>query len=560
MCGILGVFNKRRTVNKDEVLLMRDAMFHRGPDDGGLYISYNNKLALAHRRLSILDKSNLGHQPMESLKGNNICFNGEIYNYIELRKKYLQDIKLKSNSDTEVLLYILEKYGVEKLNELNGMWSFIYYDNSNEQLIISRDRFGVKPLYYYEDDNVFILASEIKAILKSKYYKKRINEEVAENFLDYGMEDYCEDTFFYGIKKFPSSSYMIYSLKDEKKILNKYYSIEDSIEDVSNDFDENVKKFKDILFDSISIRMRSDVPVGFCLSGGLDSSTIYSVSSMLSNNKLYSFSGSYEDKDYDESYFYKMVWEKYPGYNYEVNPEKSDFSEEIRKIIFHYEEPVKGCSLYTQWNVMKLSGNHATVLLNGQGSDELLGGYDPYYFYYLLDEKLKSNEQFKRSIEEVKSIKGENLLEPLERAMKSIYVNKEMFRGSYLNGKLLDQFSVELPLLLKSEDKISMAFSKEIRLPFLDYRLVNFMFSLSNNYKINNGWTKYILRKGMNEILPEEIQWRRDKKGYATPLDKLLNSIVDKENYIPDNILKSNDLNKKWRYLIFNIWKEIFEV
>lgn len=560
MCGILGIFYKRSKVSKDEVVLMRDAMLHRGPDYGGLYIGYNDKLALAHRRLSILDTSDLGQQPMESLKGNSICFNGEIYNYIELRKKYLQDINLKSNSDTEVLLYILEKYGVEKLNELNGMWSLIYYDILNERLIISRDRFGVKPLYYYEDDNVFIFASEIKAILKSKYYKKGINEEVAEKFLKYGAEEYNEETFFYGIKKFPPASFMIYSLRDGLKVLNKYYSIRESIEEVSDNFDENINKFKDILFDSIKIRMRSDVQVGVCLSGGLDSSSIYCASAEMGNERLYSFSGTYKYSNFDESYFYKKVWEKYPGYNDDIIPSEIQFNEDIRNIIYCYEEPVSGCSLYTQWNVMKSISENVTVLLNGQGADELLAGYDPYYYYYLLDEKLNNEDKFLERKREVEDIKGKEMLEPLNRAMEAIVKNKVKFKGSYLNSKLLEQFSVELPILLKSEDKISMAFSKEIRLPFLDYRLVNFVFSLSNSYKINKGWSKYILRKSMEGILPKEVQWRKDKKGYSTPLEKLLNSFNYIEKYVPDNIIDSNDLNMKWRYLVFNLWREIYEI
>lgn len=560
MCGILGVFNKKSKVNKDEIISMRDTMIHRGPDDAGLYIGFNERVALAHRRLSILDTSSLGRQPMRSMKGNSICFNGEIYNYIELRKKYLKHIILKSNSDTEVLLYILENYGVEKLNELNGMWSFVYYDNLNEQLIISRDRFGVKPLYYYEDDNIFIVSSEIKAILKSKFYKKVINKEVVEKFLKYGLEEYSNETFFGGIKKFPPSSYLTYSLKDCSKLISKYYSIEESLVEVSQDFDENIKKFKWILEESIRIRMRSDVPVGFCLSGGLDSSAIYCISSEMSNKKLHSFSGTYKYSDFDESYFYKKVWKKYPGDNKEIMPSEVDFNEEIRKIIYYYEEPVKGCSLYTQWNVMKFSSDNVEVLLNGQGSDELLAGYDPYYYYYLLDEKLNNEDEFLEKVKEVEDVKGKGVLEPLNRAMEAILKNKTKFRDTYLNAKLLEQFSVELPILLKSEDKMSMAFSKEIRLPFLDYRLVNFMFSLSNEYKINKGWSKYILRKSMKDILPKEVQWRKDKKGYSTPLKKLLESFDGIHKYVPKDIMNCNDLNLQWRYLVFNLWREVYEI
>lgn len=213
MCGILGVISKNNMKLKEEdVIFMRDKMIHRGPDDAGLFLSPNCRCALAHRRLSILDLSQAGHQPMKSDKGNYLTFNGEIYNYRELKEDYLKETVRTFKSDTEVLINLLDEYKTKCLNYLNGMWSFIYYDVNEKKLIISRDRFGIKPLYYYEDDEVLILSSEIKPILESKFYTKKLNHKAANLFLETGLVDGIEETFFEGIKRFPASHYMIYDL------------------------------------------------------------------------------------------------------------------------------------------------------------------------------------------------------------------------------------------------------------------------------------------------------------------------------------------------------------
>jgi asparagine synthase (glutamine-hydrolysing) len=551
MCGIITVFDKKQKIIKSEIEKLRDLMVHRGPDDAGIFIK--DSLALAHRRLSILDLSPAGHQPM-SMNNNWIVFNGEIYNFIELAKE--NNIDLKDNhSDTYVLLNLLNKYGSDILNKLNGMWGFAYYDNKKEELLISRDRFGKKPLYYYEDSNVFMVSSEIKPILYSKYYKKEINQNAVDEYLKTGLVDGLEETFFKGIKRFPSAHYGIYSLKEKKFKIKRYYSIEESIYAVSNDEKENIAKFKELFFDAVKIRLRSDVEVGTCLSGGLDSSSIYCVASELSDKPIQSFSSRFKEKGYDEGYFIEQVIKKYPGKNHFVFPEYDNFESKLRNIIYYLEEPSKAMGVYPQWHVMELASKHLKVLLDGQGGDEILAGYDPYYSSYLAD--IKNPIKFFWEVLKIIDKKGIRISKSLAKGVLSRYVKgKKEFQNSYLATKLLyDVYRDMLPALIKYEDKIGMAFSIEARMPFLDYRLVNFIFSLENKYKIRNGWNKWILRKAMKGILPDEVAYRKDKKGFPTPFNKILEQNRHLEKYIPSGV---NDEWQKWRYVSFGIWKEMF--
>jgi len=554
MCGILVVFDKKQKIDKGEIEKLRDLMIHRGPDDEGVFINKKNNLALAHRRLSILDLSSAGHQPMQ-LQNNWIVFNGEIYNYIELAKEY--KISLKENhSDTFVLINLLNKFGDKILNKLNGMWAFVYYDDKEEKLLISRDRFGKKPLYYYEDGNVFIASSEIKPILYSKYYKKEINQNAVDEYLKTGLVDGLEETFFKNIKRFPASQFAIYDLKEKKfKDIKRYYSIEESVYEISNNEEENIKKFKEIFFDAVKIRLRSDVEVGICLSGGLDSSSIYCVASEILDKPIQSFSSRFKEKGYDEGYFIHQVIRKYHGKNHFVFPEYNNFEEKLKKIIYYLEEPSKAMGVYPQWHVMELASKHVKVLLDGQGGDEILAGYDPYFASFLADIKnpiIFLNEFFK-----ILDIKGIKVLKLLLKGIFSKYIKgKREFKNSYLATNLLyDVYRNMLPALVKYEDKIGMAFSIEARMPFLDYRLVNFVFSIENKYKIQDGWNKWILRNAMNGILPEEVAFRKDKKGFPTPFNKILKQNTQLKKYIPNGI---NDEWIKWRYVSLGIWKEIF--
>lgn len=563
MCGILGLVSKTtKKLNEKDVILMRDNMEHRGPDDAGLLMDLNDKMALAHRRLSILDLSDAGHQPMKSIYGNYICFNGEIYNYMELLGEFLSDENVNSKTDTEVLLNMIEKYGTDCLNKLNGMWSFIYYDIRNQQLIISRDRFGVKPLYYYEDEKIFIISSEIKPILASPYYKKKLNEKSANIFLQTGLVDGIEDTFFEGIKRFPASHYMIFSLKDNSKIIKRFYNLKDSIYEVSDNYEDNVEKFKELFIDSVRLRLRSDVPVGNCLSGGLDSSSIYSVVANLSKGELHSFSSKYKEEECDESYFYNNVTKMYPGINHETMPIYSDFEDKLKKIIYYIEEPCKAYGIISMWNVIELAKPYVKVLLDGQGGDEVLAGYDFYLWYYILDllEDGVRDTELCEKLQKIEDKKGYDFINSIDVNLKSITSNNiQKFNSSYLNQKLFDDLTTYMiPAFLRYEDKIGMAFSIEARFPFLDYRLINFVFSLGYGNKIRKGWSKAILRDAMKEILPEEVCWRKDKKGYPTPIKNILEANPSMQKYIPNNI--ANNEWVMWRFISFNVWRSVFNL
>ena len=557
MCGILALVKKNGEAIDESLLVeMRDQMVHRGPDDAGIYISNNQYVGLAHRRLSILDVSSAGHQPMISDKGNVISYNGEIFNYLELKEQYLRNTKTHSSTDTEVLLDLLDNHKEKCLSWLNGMWAFVYMDVENKQLLISRDRYGEKPLYYYEDSNVFIVSSEIKPILKSGYYSIEENQIAVETYLESGLVDGIEDTFFKGIKRFRSGGYGYYRLEDSRFEVAEYYSIEDAVANTDISTEAPIEQFSEIFKDSVKIRMRSDVPLGCCLSGGLDSSSIYAIASQLSAEKLNTFSARFEGKEYDESNFYNSVLKRYAGNSHEVSPDLSDFMSTIRRVVYFLEEPSKALGVYPQWHVMKMASKHVKVILDGQGGDEVLAGYDHYFAYYLADAIVKRPFAVAKELNNIYRTKKNSVFVYLLKAMKTIFSDSTKFRTSYLNRRLLDDVNMSmLPALLKYEDKIGMAFSIEARLPLLDYRLVNFLFSLNENYKISNGWSKHLLRRSMENILPETVRLRKDKKGFPTPYSRILEQHPQLKAHTPNHV--TNEWIA-WRYAMLKIWREIF--
>jgi asparagine synthase (glutamine-hydrolysing) len=271
------------------------------------------------------------------------------------------------------------------------------------------------------------------------------------------------------------------------------------------------------------------------------------------------FSAKFLEKDYDESYFYKKVIERYPANLYEVLPSYDNFEQKLKKIIYFLEEPSKAMGVFPQWHVMEMASRHVKVILDGQGGDEILAGYDLYQNYYMLDTIKNNLLQLPNSLIGLAKTKGISSLKKLPVRLLEIILNdREIFNGSFLAGKLLrDTSSLILPALLRYEDKIGMAFSIEARLPFLDYRLVNFVFSLGEKYKIQNGWSKNILRQSMRDILPEEIVFRKDKKGFPTPFNSILKQNSKLQKHIPPEI--TNEWIK-WRYLSLSFWREVFEV
>lgn len=610
MCGITGIFRSDGTP-VDAVLMERMARVikHRGPDDEG-YVFINTRdmafrtasgrdtpaavrqinypysptsdidsldvrsggfnLACGHRRLSIVDLSPAGHQPMCNSDGTIwIVYNGEIYNYIEVR----EELKSKgrnftTQSDTEVILQAYDEWGHDCLDKFNGMWAFAIWDGRRRELFCSRDRFGVKPFYYYRDGNNFAFASEIKALLQCPFVSSGPNDEAIYKYLVLGRSEGQADTFFTNIKQLePGHSLTV----NEKGLqVRRYYSLPYTTE--AGNFDEKASRdhadeFIELFKDAVRIRLRSDVPVGSCLSGGLDSSAIVGIINKFLEGDGYgresigerqkTFSACYQLSSCDERQFIEEVVNSTRVDSHYIFPSGENLWEEMDDLVWHQEEPFGSTSIYAQWNVMRLAReNNVPVLLDGQGADEMLAGYHTYFNPYLAQLLCAGQPgSFWREFNAIRKITRNPVYSSfafmlpvynaLPAAMRSL-LRDRIVKGSILriqdtgliNGAFLvkhagqDRTTVDTNLqtalwkseteyglreLLRYEDKNSMAFSVETRTPFVDYRLVELAFSLPACYKIHGGWTKYLLRAGVGGLLPEKIRWRKDKMGFPTP-------------------------------------------
>lgn len=603
MCGISGIINKDWTsIDKNELKRINDIIFHRGPDSDGFYF-YNN-LGFGHRRLSILDLSPLGHQPMNYLDKYCITYNGEIYNYIELREELLQNgYHFISKSDTEVILAAYDFWGISCLNRFNGMWSFAIHDIEKNIVLFSRDRFGIKPFYYKEDDNQFVFGSEIKQLINLDK-PNLLNENILLESMLTHIDNHTDETYFNGIYSLPSASYMIYDLKTNRKRIDKYYKLNINPEFQNKSEEELVLQFKDLFSDAIKLRLRSDVLVGTSLSGGLDSSAISAIASAeytkKANEKFIAINAKSIDDRNDESVFAKIVSDKL---NLDLNvvmPTYEDFLKTIDDVIYTQEEPFGSPSMFMGWHVFqKAKELNCTVMLNGQGSDEILLGYERYFTSTLnfnkpfsqLKEIINQNKNSRLSLLNTLGyyvyfrsffirkmrLKNKSLLK--NEFKKSKYFNfVKKSSESYSSPYKLQQFEItelQLPHLLRYEDRNSMRHSIETRLPFLDYRLVEFCVSLPLSLKIKKGWTKYILRKGINDLLPVSIVWRKNKFGFESPdriwlskyNDQMMKEIKDSEvlNHYCDMVLllnkyKSMSLKDKWMYFNIARWENVFKI
>lgn len=572
MCGIAGIFHldSPRAVDACGLKNMCEVLAHRGPDDEGRFLDDN--IGLAHRRLSIIDLSIEGHQPMHNEDGTLwIVHNGEIYNYLELIKvlKNLGHV-FRSNTDTEVIIHSFEEWGVSCLNKFNGMWAFAIWDKNKKTLFCSRDRFGVKPFYYFIDQNRFIFASEIKAIFENRDVPKMPNENAISRYLikGYGYVDTSDETFFSGIKQLKASHYL--TISKEKFEYKRYWGIDFRNKDHNPNADRLKEKFLFLLNDSVRLRLRSDVPLGISLSGGLDSSTLAVTMSRLLDRQIESFSACFDMPEYDErDYINEILIDRKIIPNF-VYPEAKSLFNEFEHIIWHQDEPYSGASVFAQWKVMERAKEKGVkVLLTGQGGDETMAGYYKYYPYYLTD--LFTAFRWPRLLKEFAALSYPNgfskkdvLLSILKiigsrycpRAIKDNLHAKFVPRPSFLSQDFsrassnfdneyqysFDSFTDNelynsvivspLPSLLHIDDRNSMAHSVESRAPFLDYRLVEFLFSLPYDMKISDGYTKYILRESMKGSLPEKIRKRRDKMGFVTPARRWF------EHDLKDNILE----------------------
>jgi asparagine synthase (glutamine-hydrolysing) len=625
MCGIAGILNNHsgnslsRAGLEKNIRVMTDTLAHRGPDGEGQWINDAGTVAIGHRRLAIIDLSDAAAQPMQrylfsSLKEDEkrytITYNGEIYNYPELKEELQHHgYRFNTKSDTEVILAAFDCWEEECLQKFDGMFSFAIWDAKKQVLFAARDRFGEKPLYFYQDQNNFIFASEMKALWAIGVPKKP-DEKMLLNYLALGYVQNANDkeqTFFEDIFSLPPAHYLYFDLALFNYQVHPYWKIDKEITiDISPD--QAIEKFNKLFSQSVSRRLRSDVPVGTSLSGGIDSAavmaTIFQNQVQVKNQKT--FSAVFPGFELDESKHIDTVVKKFGLANFKVTPSADSLISDFEKLCYHQEEPFQSSSIFAQYKVFELAKKqHIKVLLDGQGADEILAGYHKYIHWYL--QQLVNRKRFATAIEERKIFRKHNLpfnwgwnnylaaYLPAHAAIKletKAYnkikrqpdINKDFVRS--LHGREWE--GIQMPVitklndilffnttmlgleeLLRFADRNSMAHGVEVRLPFLNHQLVEFIFSLPVDYKMQKGWTKWLLRKAMTKKLPNEIVWRRDKIGYEPPQENwmaaapVIESIHEaKRELVKKGILKKEVLNKKiiplaahaadnydWRYL-----------
>ncbi|KXH85462.1 asparagine synthase (glutamine-hydrolyzing) [Chryseobacterium kwangjuense] len=598
MCGIAGIIYKDGTsVTRDALKKMTDKLSHRGPDAEGFFIRKN--LGFGHRRLSIIDTSSAANQPF-LLNSKVLTFNGAIYNYVELRSELEQlGYTFSTTSDTEVLIASYDCWGEKCVERFNGMWAFAIFDPEKNKIFCSRDRFGVKPFYYYSDEKKIIFASEIKSILEIEKITE-VNIQVILQFIAVNLTEQTHETFFKGIDKLPGSHNLIYCLKEHTFNIYRYYEIPFHKEISKLNLEKSSELFKKELERSVKLRLRSDVKIGSALSGGLDSSYLAAIASDIFSNQMEDkfnvISVGSENPGNDESYYSKMVSEHLNLNQDLIYPDKKDFESQILKVIITQEEPFGGLSIYMQNFLMSETNKLGIkVLLDGQGADEILLGYSRYTAAYL------RNHSFFKNIDFLSNIRSHYDISILRGILTYLYFSvffvrkwRILFRGRGLKGKYrksinfslmkkltksysnifemqkIEIFWAQIPELLRFEDKNSMAFSVETRLPFLDYKFVETCLSMNNNFKIHKGWSKYILRKNMAGKLPDKITWRKRKIGFDAPteewwpysdkiLDKINQSEIIQELYSKKiKILKNREM--QWKLYNIAIWEEVFNM
>jgi asparagine synthase (glutamine-hydrolysing) len=514
---------------------------HRGPDDEALYSDDNASIGMT--RLAILDLRK-GLYPLRNENRNlHLFYNGEVYNSPELSSELAASgHQFNSMTDGEVIIHGFEQWGPSYLTRLNGMWAFALWDLREQQLILARDHFGIKPLYYYLDEDLLAFSSEIRALHSLPFAKRNPNENSIYNYLVDGRLDHTEETFSDGIYRLLPGHYARARVGGSFEKF-RYWEMPKVCEVANgNDMVEAAERVRDLFIDAVRIRLRSDVPVGTCLSGGLDSSSIASVIARLNTGdkksvgmRLQGFSACFPGDPIDESHFVKIAAQATGTESHIVFPTAVEFWRDLTELVRTQNEPFGGASMYACWRVMQLArASRVPVLLDGQGGDELFAGY-PEYFGFYVNDLIRRRKIIAALKETLKSLDLTAGLLPLLFTYRlkirkivgclnpvfSAKFGKDRLRinfGSSLAELLWNDLSrYVLPSLLRYEDVNSMHFSIETRLPFLDPRLVEYVASLPVDFKIRDGWTKRIFREAMRGIMPEEIRCRRGKIGFETP-------------------------------------------
>jgi asparagine synthase (glutamine-hydrolysing) len=564
VCGIAGIVAPE---GFDPAILveMTHLIRYRGPDGFGFaYAKLGNRcdveiihnqnrsplehrpvIGLGNRRLAILDVSAAGSQPMQISGGAyTITFNGEIYNYKEIRQELEQlGHAFRTQTDTEVILHAYQQWGANCLERFNGMWAFALWDRSEQKLFCARDRFGVKPFYYAFHNGHFVFASEIKQILQATGMPRRANPRTCSFFLEWGLLDNSSDTFFEGVSQLPAghSLTLDVNLPSEPDI-RRYWDLR--VEPQLRLSDEAaIEEFRALFENAVRIRLRSDVPVGVSLSGGLDSSSVLCKAREISpTTQFQTFSACFNDAEIDEREYIASAIQAASGVGHPTFPQAKTFWESLNSLIYHHDEPVGSSAAFPQWCVMAEARAHSVpVILGGQGGDESLCGYQKYHFFHLWHLLRTGNPRVFREFI-MWSRQGTSSYGKLNTAARYLPrffrtpfsltsrictrefrdASRSVSSGLGSASSLAERQKTDLtyssiPALLHHEDRSSMAHSIESRLPFLDYRLVEFSLRCAPSLKLRDGWSKWLLREALADTLPEKIRLRKTKLGFNTP-------------------------------------------
>lgn len=587
MCGIAGIIQLPAAgYGRDQLQKMNLSLAHRGPDGEGDWQNPDGSVLLGHRRLSVIDLSEDGQQPMLYLGRYTIVHNGELYNYVELKETLQQKgYVFRTKTDTEVIVAAYDCWQEECLQQFDGMFAFAIWDEKKRELFAARDRFGEKPFYYYYDQQRFLFASEMKALWAAGI-EKTPNQKMLFNFITIGYTDNParpEESFFEHIFKLPAASYLKFSYIYFQYTVKNYWDIDPEAEDPDITDEEAAEEFIALFQTAVQRRLRSDVAVGTSLSGGLDSSSIVAMLQALKsgNRPQHCFTAVFDGFEKNEAAFAAEVARQYDLQQHLVSFSEKELLQDWDKLCYQQEEPIGSASIYAQYKVYERARQEGiTVLLDGQGADETMAGYSSYYKWYWQElfrkRKLyRSNElRFakERGIREsfdyrnmiaayfpsfasvvlerqylVKAISQEDLTKDFVRlqSKEAYYTPPEYFN---LNGVLYFNTCIHgLEELLRYADRNSMAHGCEVRLPFLSHELVEFIFTLPSKYKIRQGWSKWLLRKTMDPLLPAGITWRTDKVGFEPPQQQWMTAPAmqeaireAKKTLVRENILQAD--------------------
>jgi asparagine synthase (glutamine-hydrolysing) len=615
MCGICGIVNLNREnrINQDIIVEMRDIITHRGPDDHGIYINQN--VGLGFRRLSIVDLS-MGHQPISNEDDSIwLIFNGEIYNHQDLRKALIaKGHQYKTKTDTESILHLYEEEGIEGFKKLNGMFGIAIWDNRKKRLVLVRDRLGIKPVYYTQTKDSFIFGSEIKSILKSRSVSAEINIDGLEEYLVFRFLA-GEKTMFKGIYNLLPGHILV--LENGNITTHKFWDVPNPSEYGPITEKEAIDRLDELLHASVSYRLMSDVPLGTFCSGGVDSSLVSAYASTLSKLNLNTFSVGFKEDKFDESRYAKMVSDKYKTCHHTIVVDNKTFSDSLPQLTWHNDEPLNHANSVQLYHISKLAKQFVTVVLTGEGSDELFGGY-PRYLISKIYSRLQGVPGFARNafgsvvrLSNMRRLIKLSQFLPLEYhemvALNSSFVTRDLAgsilnnsgNNSYLQGRLsllpksqvnperLVETVMRLDLktylvsILNRQDKMSMAAAIEARVPFLDHRLVEWGVTVPASMKLSNFDTKLLVKKLAQRSLPMEIitrkksgfgvpisEWLFDKHGLGRYLDLFSESRYHQRGYINSVTVKKlveEHLSRKadhgeiiWELISLELWHRVY--